>query len=209
VLARTPPVNAKLAGVFTQLRSLVRQPQTKTSLLRLRETFDQAAPAATFIAPFQTTCNYWNYWFTWLPEHLTQRDDLGTTQRVAIIGAPNGAPDFPTSPLPLPNQPASPLVEAPIGGYSGIASNGKDNAGVFRPHTLPITHGDPYGPAVDSNGNADCQSGQSGYLLGNLRVPGQPANNPVVGVPDIPGDRGPTFAGRSSVPTELHPRSLP
>jgi virulence factor Mce-like protein len=202
VLARSPSVNQKLGQTFVQLRSLVRQPQTKTSLLRLRETFDQAAPAATFIAPFQTVCNYFNYFFTWLPEHLTQRDDLGTTQRVAIVGAPNGAP---VGGLPGP----APLAQAPIGGYSGIASNGKDAGGTFSPHTIPITHGDPYGPAVDSSGNADCQSGQSGYLLGNLRVPGQPASNPAVAVPDIPGDRGPTFAGRTHVPTELHPRTLP
>jgi hypothetical protein len=210
VMARTPPINRKLGQVFTELRSLVRQPQTKTSLLRLRETFDQAAPAATYIAPFQTVCNYWNYWFTWLPEHLTQRDDLGTTQRVAIIGTPG-------TNLP------PPTAQTPIGGYSGLVANGKaapsapspdnpvpnpDNL-KFEPHTFPITHGNPYQPAVDSAGNADCQGGQSGYLLGDLRVPGQPPSNPAVGVPNIPGNRGPTFAGRGSVPFELHPRTLP
>jgi virulence factor Mce-like protein len=210
VVADTPPVNAKLGQAFTQLRSLVRQPQTKTTLLRLRETFDQAAPAATFIAPFQTVCNYWDYFFTWLPEHLTQRDNIGTTQRVSIIG-------FPSNQLP------PPTVETPLGGYSGLAANGKAAPGAptadnpvpnpdnlkFEPHTFPITHGSPYGPAVDSSGNADCQAGQSGYLLGNLRVPGQPASNPAIGVADFPGDVGPTFAGRASVPTGLKPRSLP
>jgi phospholipid/cholesterol/gamma-HCH transport system substrate-binding protein len=210
VVRSMPPVNRKLGQTFTELRSLVRQPQTKTSLLRLRETFDQAAPAATFIAPFQTVCNYWNYWFTWLPEHLTQRDDLGTTQQVAIIGTPS-------------NQAPPPTVETPLGGYSGLQANGKAAPSVptadnpvpnpdnkkFEPHTFPITHGNPYGPAVDASGNADCQAGQAGYLLGDLRVPGQPPSNPAIGVPDLPGDRGPTFAGRASVPTELHPRSLP
>ena len=39
------------------------------------------------IAPYQTVCNYWNYWFTYLPEHLTERDNIGTTQRVSVIGA--------------------------------------------------------------------------------------------------------------------------
>jgi virulence factor Mce-like protein len=205
VMARTPPVNAKLGRAFTELRSLVRQPQTKTSLLRLRETFDQAAPAATYIAPYQTVCNYWNYWFTWLPEHLTQTDNIGTTQRVAIIGTPSNEPPAPP-----------PYGETPIGGYSGLSSNGKAAAAPanpdnrkFEPHTFPILHGDPYGPAVDESGNADCQAGQSGYLLGDLRVPGQPASNPAVAVPNIPGNRGPTFNGRTSVPVELHPRSLP
>jgi virulence factor Mce-like protein len=212
VMARTPSVNAKLGQTFVQLRSLVRQPQTKTSILRLRETFDQAAPAGTFIAPFQTVCNYWNYWFTWLPEHLTQEDNIGTSQRVSIVGTPGR------------NVPAPPgTAETPIGDYSGLASNGKAAPAVptadnpvgnpdnlkFEPHTFPITHGNPYGPAVDSAGNADCQAGQAGYLLGDLRVPGQPASNPAVGVANIPGNRGPTFAGRTHVPTELHPRSLP
>jgi hypothetical protein len=121
------------------------------------------------------------------------------------------------------NQAPPPTVQTPIGGYSGLQANGKAAPAVpnadnpvpnpdnlkFEPHTFPITHGNPYGPAVDASGNADCQSGQAGYLLGDLRVPGQSPSNPAVGVPDIPGDRGPTFAGRASVPAELHPRSLP
>jgi hypothetical protein len=64
-------------------------------------------------------------------------------------------------------------------------------------------------PSVDGSGDADCQTGQTGYLLGDLRVPGQPANNPAIGVPNIPGNRGPTFAGRTHVPDHLKPRSLP
>jgi virulence factor Mce-like protein len=210
VMARFPSVNQKLGQTFVQLRSLVRQPQTKTSILRLRETFDQAAPAATFIAPFQTVCDYGDYWLTWLPEHLTQLDNIGTTQRVSIIGTPS-------------NQAPPPTVETPIGGYSGLAANGKaapaaptpdnpvpnpDNR-KFEPHTFPITHGSPYGPAVDSAGNADCQAGQSGYLLGDMRVPGQPASNPAVGVANFPGNVGPTFAGRTHTPGELHSRPLP
>lgn len=202
VLASMPPVNAKLGDVFVQLRSLVQQPQTKTTLLRLRETFDQAAPAAQFIAPFQTVCNYWNYWFTYLPEHLSQRDNIGTTQRVSIIGVPAGAPG------------GAGQVTTPLGGYSGLQANGiagsaSSNPGQFQPHTLPIVHGDPYGPAVDSSGSADCQAGQAGYLLGNLPIPGQAPNNPAMAVSDIPGNRGPTFSGRTSIPDNLQPRPLP
>ncbi len=164
VLEDTPPINKKLGGVFTELRDLVRQPQTKTSLLRLRETFDQAEPAATYIAPYQTVCNYWNYWFTWLPEHLSQQDNIGTTQRAEVIGMPQGLPG------------GLGQAEAPLGGYSGLQANGIQGAaplgppafspstppgteGEFRPHLLPIVHANGYAPAVDSNGNADCQPG--------------------------------------------------
>jgi phospholipid/cholesterol/gamma-HCH transport system substrate-binding protein len=199
VLKQTPPVYAKLGRVFVELRDLVRQPQTKTTLLRLRETFDQAAPAAEFIAPFQTVCNYFGYWTTYFPEHLSERDNIGTSQRVSIIGTPG------------PGE-----AQTPIDGYSGLQANGKagpvpnpGEQGRFKPRELPILHGNPYGPAVDANGNADCQTGQVGYLLGDLRVPGQAAKNPAVGVSNIPGNRGTTFNGRASVPLELHPRSLP
>ena len=198
VLEDTPPVNAKLGGALTELRSLVRQPQTKTSLLRLRETFDQAAPAATYIAPFHTVCDYWNYWFTFLPEHLTQQDQIGTAQRVSIVGAPS-SPD---------------MAQTGMDRYSGLPSNGKAGAasptpGQFQPHKLPILHGPTYQPAVDSAGNADCQAGQVGYLLGDLRQPGQAASGPEIIVNNQPGNAGPTFAGRASVPDGLEPRSLP
>jgi hypothetical protein len=226
VLEDTPPINRKLGGVFTELRNLVRQPQTKTSLLRLRETFDQAAPAAQFIAPFQTVCNYFGYWTTFFPEHLSQRDDVGYTQRVSIIGVPNGPPAAippplaqlppPLGTLPLPGplsgDETSPfgLAQTPIGGYSGLQANAINATnGQFQPRALPILHGNPYGPSVDQNGSPDCQTGQVGYLLGDLRVPGQSPANPAVGVSDIPGLRGTTFAGRTSIPAELHPRSLP
>ena len=203
VLQRTPAVNAQLARTFLSLQRLVDVPQTKTTLLRLRETFDETTPLVNWVVPHQTVCNYWNYWFTWLPEHLTERDAIGYTQRVSIIGTPMG----PTGPLPG-------EAEAPIGGYSGIQSNGRaGNAsptpGNFEPHDLPITHGNPYAPAITSSGAADCQGGQTGYVLSGApeyRLPGQPADNPSFAVANIPGTRGPTFAGRSHVPGRLQPR---
>jgi hypothetical protein len=205
VLRRMPPVNAELGRVFRQLNRLVSQPETKTTLLRLRETFDQAAPAAKYIAPYQTVCDYWNYWFTWLPEHISQKDNTGTTQRVSVIGVPSG----PTGPLPGD-------VNAPLGGYSGLQANGiagpvpipTDN-GRFKPRELPIVHGNPYAPAVDKNGNADCQAGQTGYVLGNYPLPGQSPNNPAFAISNIPGNRGTTFAGRPRLPGRLQPRKLP
>jgi virulence factor Mce-like protein len=196
-LARTPPINAELGKSFTELEKLVKQPQTKTTLLRLRETFRQAAPAAKFIAPYQTVCDYWNYWFTYLPEHLTQRDSVGTTQRVSIIGTPE-------SPLE---------AQVNAAGYSGIQMNGISGPaspppGEFKPHELPILHGNIYAPAVDGNGRADCQPGQTGYPLGQARIPGQAANNPTNVVANLPGNRGPTFHGRSKIPGSLKPVSI-
>jgi virulence factor Mce-like protein len=206
VLRDTPPMNARLQAVFFELRNLVRQPQTRTTLLRLRETFDQAAPAANFIAPYQTVCNYWNYWFTFLPEHLTEEDNIGTSQRVSVIAMPG-----------LTSEPDH-RPEVSLAGYAGIQADGKaannpaenpTHAGTFMPRELPILHAPAYGPAVDSAGNADCQAGQAGYLLGESLVPGQPVSSPVIATPNYPGNVGTTFHGRPSVPGGLQPRSLP
>ena len=203
VLRRTPPVNAQLARTFLSLQRLVDVPQTKTTLLRLRDTFNETGPLINWVAPFQTVCNYWNYWFTWLPEHLTERSDIGFTQRVSIIAMPRG-------PLgPLPGE-----AKAPLGGYSGIQSNGiaggaSPHPGEFEPRELPILHGNPYQPAIDSNGNADCQMGQNGYILSGApeyRLPGQPLDNPSFGISNYPGSLGPTFAGRDRLPGRLQPR---
>ena len=54
VLNRSVAMNQRLRGVMVQLKQLVEQPATKTSLQRLRETFDTADPLAKFVAPAQT-----------------------------------------------------------------------------------------------------------------------------------------------------------
>jgi hypothetical protein len=101
-----------------------------------------------------------------------------------------------------------------MSGYSGLQSNGRTglaspNPGEFDPHEIPILHGNPYGPAITQDGRADCQSGQNGYVLSGApeyRLPGQPLSNPAFGIHNIPGARGPTFAGRARLPGRLQPR---
>ncbi|HKG36505.1 MAG TPA: MlaD family protein [Solirubrobacterales bacterium] len=204
VLARTPPVNAQLGRTLAAIENLAELPQTKTSLLRLRETFNTAAPLARFVAPYQTVCNYWNYWFTFLPEHLTERDSIGYTQRVTVIGF---------------GEPQS--SETNLAGYSGLQANGRAGPlgilaghppGEFAPREFPILHGNPYSPALNKNGTADCQSGQTGYVLSGAeayRLPGQAAESPAFAVSNISGSRGPTFAGRNRLPGKLQPRRIP
>jgi virulence factor Mce-like protein len=184
-LARTPPVIAELGRVFGELERTVKQPQTKTTLLRLRETFREARPLAEHVVPYQTVCNYWNIdWYN-IWEHFAQRDRVGFTERVMRVDFPvqQGSPDE----------------------YSGIQANGRDAvSGVFDPDRLAIAHGAPYNQAIDARGRADCYSGQHGYPLGDNRAPGQPASNPAFGISHYPGVRfGPTFTGRSRVPEVL------
>jgi ABC-type transporter Mla subunit MlaD len=200
VLRRTRGLNTRLRGVFRSLERLVERPTTELTLERLGELFDETRPLAARVAPAQTVCNYWNYWFTFLPEHLSDRDQVGFSQRVAIVGFPlgtvtiNGQPDpsLPPTELTVPGE-----VQTPVAGYSGLAANGKagpaldpPDGGEFRPYELPILHAPAYQPAGQRG--ADCQSGQTGYPLGDLRVPGQPPDSPALIASDYPGSRGPT-----------------
>ncbi|HKJ35954.1 MAG TPA: hypothetical protein VKA36_05250 [Solirubrobacterales bacterium] len=199
VLRRTPRMNRDLRTVFKQTENLVDQPTTLTSLQRLQKTFAKADELAEFVVPAQTVCNYWNYWMTMLPEHLSEKDSSGFTQRVALIATPPGPLTVSAGGVPL-SVPGEVETGLSIGGYSGLQANGKAgpapnplDAGVFKPRELPILHGNPTGPTGQDG--SDCQSGQTGYLLGsNFRVPGQPASDPAVAKPDLPGDRGPTTA---------------
>ena len=66
-------------------------------------------------------------------------------------------------------------------------------------------HESNYGAAINNDGTADCESGQRGYLSGNLTVTGRfldAEGNPfnLVRAPHTPGSQGPTFAGRARVP---------
>jgi ABC-type transporter Mla subunit MlaD len=183
VLRRTPRLNADLRGVFAELDGLVEQPTTKLSLQRLEELFAEADPLAKWVVPGQTVCNYWNYWTTFIPEALSDRDPVGYNLRQSIIGTP------------LPG-----MVETQIGGYSGEQANGRAGpvldppaGGEFRPYELPIAHANAYAPTGQKGPEfPDCQPGQTGYALGELRTPGLPPSNPAFGVSDIPGSRGPT-----------------
>jgi virulence factor Mce-like protein len=176
VLLRMPPVNVELQGVFGELDNLVSNPSTKTSLVRLGDTFNSTSDAATKIIPVETVCNYWEYWFTYLTEHITQQDNTGFSQRVHLVGVPGltSPPDFPMNPLD---------------NTSGLQANGRfsqlsSSPGVFDPRAQPILHGNPY---VDYGTKAqpNCQNGQTGYPLGEALVPGQQADNPTFGVSDI------------------------
>lgn len=179
VLENSPPVNRRLRGALRELNQLVGQPTTRITLMRLAETFQVATPLARYVAPSQTVCNYWNYWFTYFPNALSDQEPLlGNAFRQTLT-----------------RYPAAQQVESSLGGYSGISANGRsgpadpgDN-GRFKPYTNPIINSRTYQP-TGQGGSEDCQNGQIGYAIGNLKVPGQVASDPAVRVSDFPGSRG-------------------
>ena len=177
VLRDSPPVNRRLRAALRELNQLVSQPSTRITLMRLGETFDYAKPLARYVVPAQTVCNYFNYWFTFLPGGITDRDQVGHAFRQTLVR-------FPSAPA---------VAEAGLGGYSGIGANGKaglTGGGEFRPYELPIVNTHPYQPTGQRN--ADCQAGQASYPLGQIRVPGQSLADPANRKSNLPGSRGPT-----------------
>jgi ABC-type transporter Mla subunit MlaD len=187
VLNRSVSMNHRLRGVMVELNKLVQQPSTKTSFQRLKETFDTADPLAKWVAPAQTVCNYWNYHWGQLAEHISERDQVGFNQRVTLINMPQDA-----------------FTQTPLDGYSGQQANGRagsvgypqnsDTPGEFDPHNLPILNSHPYQPTGQPGFGQypDCQAGQTGYVQGFWPVPGQPKSSPVNVQPDLPGSRGVT-----------------
>ena len=200
VLTRLPAMNNELRLVLVELRRLVNQPSSKLALQRLRTTFAEARPLLEFVTPSQTVCNYFNYWFTFLPSGF-DRTQVGYSFRQALTSAPPGPiglanPLDPDNPIQIPGE-----VETPIAGYSGNPANGiagplpdPSKDGEFQPETLPILHV-PINTPAGQKGDADCEQGQIGYLLGDgasVNAPGQPRDNPAVFINDLPGSRGPT-----------------
>jgi ABC-type transporter Mla subunit MlaD len=175
VLRDSPPVNRRLREALRELNQLVTQPSTRVTLERLGETFRTGRPLLRWVAPAQTVCNLWNYWFTNFPGALSEPSQVGMSLRQAIA-----------------RWPGPPQAEVGMGGYAGIGPNGKSGTGEFRPYEFPITNSHPYGPTGQHD--ADCQPGQIGYPLGQILVPGQRPSDPANRVSDLPGSRGPLTA---------------
>ena len=207
VLPRTVPMNHDLQGVMGELNNLVADPSTLTSINRLGDTFNLAQDAAAKIGPYQEVCNYWNYWVTYLTGHFELPTPFGYGERVippAIVGS---------------NTPETP-PRNPMDNYAGGQGDGRisDNftaggdAGLFSPlnsppggsppkyenDAVPILHGNPYGPAV-TDGQPNCQAGQTGYAMGEALIPGQEKSNPTFGVQNISKAAGVAPLGKTNL----------
>lgn len=172
-LRRTPVLNAKLQGVMRALKSLALAPGTNIALNALRSTVGTLNPMIRYLGPYQTVCDYWNYWWTYLSEHLSERTQFGFAQRAMLNQTDATQPD---------NLGAAGASE-PANGQGG------------GPEFL---HAQPYGSAIDTAGNADCETGQRGYPK-KLNAFDPQGRNLAVD-PHTPGDQGPTFSGRARVP---------
>ena len=212
VLPRTVQMSTDLQGVFTELEQLVDAPQTKSAINRLSTLFDETNSAVSFVGPYQTVCNYWNFWFQFIPEHFSSEDTFGLAERLIAPSVPGL-----TTPDEFPRNPLNDLSGSQADGrFSDIYDNpitpAKDPpAGLFDPQPAnvnppdpddeiaqPILHGSPYGPSGTEEA-PNCQSGQQGYSQGELLSPGQNINNPIAGPNNIAQAAGIAPFGRTDL----------
>jgi len=191
VLPRTVQFNRRTEDVLAAVDTLAENPNTKLGLEDLDTLLDVTGPFLGHVAPYQTVCNNFNYFFYPLAEDMSELAPGGTLQRILVKTDP---------------------------GSESRQYNRFGAYGATRPADVPLNeepdkepaksefypfHGQVYQPAIDAQGRADCQNGQQGFLDGPLNPPGAkypPAvfdNSPA---PGVGGDQGPpaTEAGGGS-----------
>jgi virulence factor Mce-like protein len=178
-LIRTPVLNANLQQVMGALQNLAQAPGTNVAVNALTSTVQTLNPMVRYLGPYQTVCDSWNYFWTYLSEHISEQTSFGFAQRV-LLNQGN-----PTQPNNVAQQGAT--APANGGGSTSLISGGNE-----------YLHAQPYGAAVDNQGNADCETGQRGYplKLNHLDPQGRALGTDA----HIPGSQGTTFAGLSHVP---------
>jgi phospholipid/cholesterol/gamma-HCH transport system substrate-binding protein len=200
VLKRLPAFTSDLQGSLRALRRLAKSPTTDITLAGLTDTMHTLNPTLQWLVPHQTVCNYFNYWWTNLADHLSEEDATGTVQRIQVKLAPieqkNTMTQFGAA-LPANGGTVDPVQKALFGDAAALHDQGP-------------------GRAVDANGDADCESGQRGYPTRLANGFGQEFNIAVDA--RTPGNQGPTYKGRphvpagesfSAEPTGIAPRVLP
>jgi virulence factor Mce-like protein len=177
VQARFVDTNRRLGATFAALDHLATRPTTTLALRGLTTTVDTLNPMVRFLGPYQTVCNYWNYFWTFVAEHFSEPDVTGHSQRALLNSGAHQDDAF-----------GSMGANAP--------ANGDE---VKEPDGVPqFLQGPAYGAAITNTGAADCEAGQRGFLYRNAR--NAKARFHVAVDPNNPGAQGPTFAGRPRVP---------
>ena len=159
VLPRTVELNENLEKAFGEAEDLFQNPNTLLALKDLTTAVTVTRPALQFIAPYQTVCNYLNYFI----------HPLGEMQSVVQTG-PTGGGTLLNQNVKIPNS----HQQNNYG--SSTAARPWDILENQKPQGAKDHQGNPlfrlyapaYSPAIDAQGNADCQLGQNGYPNGAL-----------------------------------------
>jgi ABC-type transporter Mla subunit MlaD len=171
-----PPFNRRLGDTLQSARDIATAPSTNLVLQGFTASVDSLNPTLRWVGPAVTVCNYWNYWWTLLSDHINEQVPSGTLQRIQVKNAGGGLNLF---------------------GASQPVNGDYDATGDPVLGDPPALHAQPYGRAVDEQGNADCEAGQRGYPK---RETVAPEGLNIATNARTPGNQGTTFTGRPRVP---------
>ena len=183
ILPRTIELNENLEDSFNALDGLFQSPGTLLALKDIRTALAAARPAISFIAPYQTVCNYTVYFLHPLGELQSQVQNGPTgggtvlSQGVKLVNTdqPNNyGTTIGSRPPDMPNKETNPI--------GATDESGAPLHRLYAPAPPP--------PAIDSQGNADCTAGNFGYVrgdglndrgrypAGSYTIPGEPPAHP-------------------------------
>jgi ABC-type transporter Mla subunit MlaD len=182
VLPRTPSMNVKLQALLSALRSLALDPGTNVALNGLSDTTGTLNPMIRYLGPYVTVCNDWNYFWVEIADLVSEQTNFGMAQR-ALIQFPNHQTNNVGNQGAY--QPANGYQTGDIPGTSGTAD-------------AEYLHSANYGAAVNSQGNADCETGQRGYPAKLNYFDSKQRNLDMAA--HTPGNQGSTWSGLSRVP---------
>ncbi len=103
-LQQLPALNARLETTFRAVTRLSRTSGATTAPRALNGLMETLNPLLRHLGPYQTVCNYWNYSWYGLSDHITDTNSTGTVQRIRAKSGdaprrPMGSFDA-TSPVP-------------------------------------------------------------------------------------------------------------
>ena len=184
VLRRSVRLSGELTSFLGDLEELGEDPDTLMAINQLDTTVSVSRPLVEFVAPYQTVCNYAVYFLDPLGRHISQPGGGGTVQRILLKQANRNQRNSLTT-----RQSSRPVDVQ--------ANEDSQQPGENPPAAL---HTQFQAPAIQANGAADCEAGQTGYprrLARDSRYgPNELGGRAVVLDPDTPGLRGGTFKAR-------------
>jgi len=159
VLPRTVELNENLEGALGEAEDLFANPNTLLALRDLDTALTVSRPALEFITPYQTVCNYFLYFI----------HPLGEAQSVVQTG-PTGGGTALNQNVKVPNSQQPNNYGSSTGSRPWDIPAGQKPQGAKDALGNPLfrLYAPPYQPAIDAQGNADCQLGQNGYPNGAL-----------------------------------------
>jgi len=159
VLPRTVELNHNLEDALREAEDLFENPNTLLALRDIDTALRVSRPALQFVAPYQTVCNYFMYFV----------HPLGEAQSVVQSGPTGGGTSLNQN-MKVVNSHQQNNYGSSTGSrpWDILANQKPQGAKDKMGNPLFRLYAPPYQPAIDAQGNADCQLGQNGYPNGAL-----------------------------------------